>query len=362
MLFKRINLISSFVNNFNKTKRTDFLNKKFIEEENCSFFDENGNRKIKSKQSEEKKIKFDHYILKDIKNYRKNEEENKKNYFNKFIKFRNVKEEINPMKKNKKRFPDIINLKKRLYLLEENKSFNNEGLRYNYASFLFEGKNPNNKFNNSNSLNKLNKFNYSTFNSSNQISRKSKFLESINSKIKLNIIRKRIHTNRYTNLIQSQKKLLNVKLNKIKKRESFNKNISQNETSNTNNNTNEINLTNNEEKDKTYNKNIPKQKYNLKNFLVDQDYLKISGKKLKWENKIKMRKTFSIVKIMSKYGQNKGESSLFRQKLKNDLQTDMTYISTDRRNDDVIKPIRLKNFYEWKNDTEKKNKLKNVVK
>ena len=360
MLFKRINLISSFVNNFNKTKRTDFLNKKFIEEENCSFFDENGNRKIKSKQSEEKKIKFDNYIIGDIKNYRKNEE-NKKNYFNKFIRFRNVKEDIKK-KKNKKRFPDIINLKKRLDLLEEYKSFNNDGLRYNYASFLIEGKNRNNEFNNSNSLNK---FNYSTFNSINQISRKSKFMDSINSKIKLNIIRKRIHMYKYTNLIQSQKKLLNLKLNNIKKIESFKKNMSQNETSNTNNNTNEINLTNDEGKEKTYNKNIkniPQQKYSLKNFLAEQDYLRISGKKLKWENKLKMRKTFAKINIISKYGQNKAENNLFKKKSKNDFQTDMTYISTDRRNDDIIKPIRLKNFDEWKNDTERKNKLKMLYK
>ncbi len=348
MLFKRINLISSFVNNLNKTKKINILNKKFVEEEGSYFYDDNENRKIKSKRSEEKekKIKFEEFI-KDLKTHKKKEEEKTKNHFNKLTRLMNIKDEINSNKKNKKRFPDIINLKKRLDLLEENKSFNNDILKYNYASFLIEGKNRNNAVGNNN--NSLNRFNYSTFNSLNRSSRKSKFLESINSKIKLNIIRKRIHNKKYTNLMQSQKQLMNVKLNKIEKIESFKKNLSKNETSKANNNPNEFDLTNNEEKDKTFNKNIPKQNYSLKNFFVGQDHLKISGKKIRCENKIKMKKTFSTLKFRQKYCSKKVESILFRQKSKNDFQTDMT-VSTDKQNDNIIKPIRLKNFDEWKND------------
>ena len=153
--------------------------------------------------------------------------------------------------------------------------------------------------------------------------------------------------------MQSQKQLMNVKLNKIEKIESFKKNLSKNETSKANNNPNEFDLTNNEEKDKTFNKNIPKQNYSLKNFFVGQDHLKISGKKIKWENKIKMKKTFSTLKIRQKYCSKRVESILFRQKSKNDFQTDMT-VSTDKQNDNIIKPIRLKNFDEWKNDKDKK--------
>ena len=153
--------------------------------------------------------------------------------------------------------------------------------------------------------------------------------------------------------MQSQKQLMNVKLNKIEKIESFKKNLSKNETSKANNNPNEFDLTNNEEKDKTFNKIIPKQNYSLKNFFVGQDHLKISGKKIKWENKIKMKKTFSTLKIRQKYCSKRVESILFRQKSKNDFQTDMT-VSTDKQNDNIIKPIRLKNFDEWKNDKDKK--------
>ena len=145
MLFKKINLISSFKNNYNKDKNQNFLNKKFIEDEYCSFFEDSFNL-IKSMQREEKgKENVFEQLLEKIKNYRKIKKENKNNIFNKYKRFTNVKDEMNIIKKRKQIFPYIIGLKKRSYLFEANTSLiNNDKLKYNHDSFSNEGNSRNN--------------------------------------------------------------------------------------------------------------------------------------------------------------------------------------------------------------------------
>ena len=78
--------------------------------------------------------------------------------------------------------------------------------------------------------------------------------------------------------------------------------------------------------------------------------LKLFGKKLKWENKLKIKKPFSLNKILEKYNRKK----IFNEKIKSisrkkieEYKNNLT-ISTDRQSDNIIKPIRLKNFEEWK--------------
>ena len=350
MLFKKINLISSFENNYNKEKNQNFLNKKFIEDEYCSFFEDSFNL-IKSMQREEKgKENVFEQLLEKIKNYRKIKKENKNNIFNKYKRFTNVKDEMNIIKKRKQIFPYIIGLKKRSYLFEANTSLiNNDKLKYNHDSFSNEGNSRNNEFNN----NSLNKFNYSSFNDTSHINKKTKYLESMNSKIKLNILRKRIHIN--NNSIKNRKKLLNTTIKGIKNIKSQNNNLSQNENCNKSNiNSNEINSDINDKKNKTYYKSIPRQKYSLKNFFVEQNYLKIYGKKLKWENKIKLKKNLSIFKIKMKYGQKQKDDNLSKLKDNNGFQTE-SVSSMDRRYEYIIKPKSLKNFSERNSNTTVKN-------
>ena len=244
----------------------------------------------------------------------------------------------------------VIGLKKRSYLFEANTSLiNNDKLKYNHDSFSNEGNSRNNEFNN----NSLNKFNYSSFNDTSHINKKTKYLESMNSKIKLNILRKRIHIN--NNSIKNRKKLLNTTIKGIKNIKSQNNNLSQNENCNKSNiNSNEINSDINDKKNKTYYKSIPRQKYSLKNFFVEQNYLKIYGKKLKWENKIKLKKNLSIFKIKMKYGQKQKDDNLSKLKDNNGFQTE-SVSSMDRRYEYIIKPKSLKNFSERNSNTTVKN-------
>ena len=136
------------------------------------------------------------------------------------------------------------------------------------------------------------------------------------------------------------------------------KNSAKNET-NINNNTNnknsfESNSLNTLEQNNRTN-------YIKKPIVNDSKNLKLYGKKLKWENKPKIKKPFSFNKILAKYN-NRYFNNYFNnkvnleEKIKNyqkknvkDFQNNFT-VSTDRQDDNIIKPIRLKNFNEWKND------------
>jgi len=355
MLFKKINLASTYRNKLKKENKK-ILNRKFIEDENFIYIEKNKTPRPKREIQD-----YDEFI-KHIGSYLKLEENNKKTYYNKIKK--NIENNLKETNKNQQRIPHDINTNKKFKLLEENKSFANfNKLKNNCFSFLFEDKNKSNELNNMNNkyYTRYKRINIKTFNNLNnnnhniiKHNNKIKLLESINSPSKFNIIRKKIHLNKINfNLLETPKKLFKLKMDNI-----FQKISPKNET-NINNNTKyknsfESNSLNTFEQNNRTN-------YIKTPIVSDSKNLKLYGKKLKWENKPKVKKPFSFNKILVKYN-NRYFNNYFKnkanlgEKIKNfqiknfeDFQNNFT-ISTDRQSDNVIKPIRLKNFNEWKKD------------
>ena len=355
MLFKKINLASTYRNKLKKENKK-ILNRKFIEDESFTYLEKNKTPRPKREIQD-----YDEFI-KHMGDYLKLEENNKKSYYNKIKK--NIQNNLKETNKNQQRIQYDININKKIKLLEENKSFANfNKLQNNYFSFLIEDKNKPNELSNIN--NKYNtrykRINIKTFNNFNNNTQNIikhnntiKLLESINSANKFNIIRKKIHLNKINyNILETPKKLFKLKLSNI-----IQKNSAKNET-NINNNTNnknsfESNSLNTLEQNNRTN-------YIKKPIVNDSKNLKLYGKKLKWENKPKIKKPFSFNKILAKYN-NRYFNNYFNnkvnleEKIKNyqkknvkDFQNNFT-VSTDRQDDNIIKPIRLKNFNEWKND------------
>ena len=327
MFYKKINLISprDKLKKENKKK----LNRKFIEDESSLFIEKNKTPKLRQEVQ-----RYEEFI-KHMGNYLKLEESNKKTYYNKFKK--NNEGDKNEINKKKQRiqydnnFNNFNTFNNKLRILEENKSFANfNKLKHNYFSFLFEDKIKVNESSNTTNT-RYKKINIRTFNNFNanshntlKINKNYKLLESINS-LKLNIIRKRIHLNKINNLKDTPRALLKLKLQNV-----LQKNSSKN------------NLNNNKEQNCTNYRRMP--------IIKESKELKLFGKKLKWENKLKIKKPFSLNKILEKYNRKK----IFNEKIKSisrkkieEYKNNLT-ISTDRQSDNIIKPIRLKNFEEWK--------------
>jgi hypothetical protein len=128
------------------------------------------------------------------------------------------------------------------------------------------------------------------------------------------------------------------------------KNSSKNNLNNNNNiNTNNLNL-NSFETNSLNSLEQNSTNYRRMPIIKESKELKLFGKKLKWENKLKIKKPFSLNKILEKYNRKK----IFDDKIKSiprkkneEYKINLT-ISTDRQSDNIIKPIRLKNFNEWK--------------
>ena len=346
MFYKKINLISprDKLKKENKKK----LNRKFIEDESSLFIEKNKTPKLRQEvQSYEEFIKH-------MGNYLKLEESNKKTNYNKLKK--NIEDDKNEINKKKQRiqydnnFNNFNTFNNKLRILEENKSFANfNKLKHNYFSFLFEDKIKVNESSNTTNT-RYKKINIRTFNNFNanshntlKINKNYKLLESINS-LKLNIIRKRIHLNKINNLKDTPRALLKLKLQNV-----LQKNSSKNNLNNNNINTNNLNLNSFE----TNSLNSLEQNctnYRRMPIIKESKELKLFGKKLKWENKLKIKKPFSLNKILEKYNRKK----IFNEKIKSisrkkieEYKNNLT-ISTDRQSDNIIKPIRLKNFEEWK--------------
>ena len=346
MFYKKINLISprDKLKKENKKK----LNRKFIEDESSLFIEKNKTPKLRQEvQSYEEFIKH-------MGKYLKLEESNKKTYYNKFKK--NIEDDKNEINKKKQRiqydnnFNNYNTFNNKLRILEENKSFANfNKLKHNYFSFLFEDKIKVNESSNTTNT-RYKKINIRTFNNFNanshntlKINKNYKLLESINS-LKLNIIRKRIHLNKINNLKDTPRALLKLKLQNV-----LQKNSSKNNLNNNNINTNNLNLNSFE----TNSLNSLEQNctnYRRMPIIKESKELKLFGKKLKWENKLKIKKPFSLNKILEKYNRKKNFNekikSISRKKIE-EYKNNLT-ISTDRQSDNIIKPIRLKNFEEWK--------------
>ena len=356
MLFKKINLASTYRNKLKKENKK-ILNRKFIEEDSFTYLEKN-----KTPRPKKEMQNYEEFI-KHMEDYLKLEENNKKTYYNKTKKnFENNSKESN---RNQQRIQYDININKKIKLLEENKSFANfNRLKNNYFSFLFEDKNKSNELSNNKNNTRYKRINIKTFNNFNNNTHNIikhnntiKLLESINSAMKFNIIRKKIHLNKINyNILESPKKLLKFKLHNI-----LQKSPSKNKT-NINNNTNNKNsfesnsLNTLEQNNRTNCIKTP--------IINEPKNLKLYGKKLKWENKLKVKKPFSLNKILAKYNKNYNNNDYkhnnnkveIEEKIKNfqkknvkDFQNNFS-ASTDRQSDNIIKPIRLKNFNEWKKD------------
>ena len=95
---------------------------------------------------------------------------------------------------------------------------------------------------------------------------KIKFMESTKSKIILNIIRKRFHINKSQDMLKNNKTAFTQQNSLI-----------------------------NEQNKKNYN-SVTNIKYPLNNkFNIQENYLRLFGKKIKSENKIKFKKTFLFI-------------------------------------------------------------------
>ena len=140
------------------------------------------------------------------------------------------------------------------------------------------------------------KINIRTFNNFNanshntlKINKNYNLLESINS-LKLNIIRKRIHLNKINNLKDTPRALLKLKLQNVPQKNSSKNNLNNNNinTNNLNLNSFETNSLNSLEQNCTNYRRMP--------IIKESKELKLFGKKLKWENKLKIKKPFSLNK------------------------------------------------------------------
>ena len=283
-----------------------------------------------------------------MKHYKVPEVENKNNSYNKFKRYKIIEDEMKIMQKKRQRFQDIINLKTKFESFDENKSsVNNNGLKSNHISFLLEERNRKTE-KNKNPFRTIILFNHknTTLNNFHNRNREKKYMESTNSKIIFNIVRRRIHNNKSHNSLKNNEKIFNLKLKKINQYPNF---LSQQENGNTDilNTNEEISPIN--KQNQNYFDNLTNKKYSLNNnFNIHENYLRLFGKKVKCQNKIKLRNTLSLIKNDKINDKGKIFKSKSKRKHK-DYLTDRTN-STDKLSDIVIKPIRLKNFDEWKKD------------
>ena len=283
-----------------------------------------------------------------MKHYKVAEVENKNNSYNKFKRYKIIEDEMKIMQKKRQRFQGIINLKTKFQSFDENKSsVNNNGLKSNHISFLLEERNRKTE-KNKNPFRTIILFNHknTTLNNFHNRNREKKYMESTNSKIIFNIVRRRIHNNKSHNSLKNNEKIFNLKLKKINQYPNF---LSQQENGNTDilNTNEEISPIN--KQNQNYFDNLTNIKYSLNNnFNIHENYLRLFGKKVKCQNKIKLRNTLSLIKNDKINDKGKIFKSKSKRKHK-DYLTDRTN-STDKLSDIVIKPIRLKNFDEWKKD------------
>jgi hypothetical protein len=280
--------------------------------------------------------------------YKVAEVDNKNNSYNKFKGYKIIEDEMKIMQKKRQRYQDIINLKTKFESFDENKSsINNNGLKSNHISFLLEERNRKTE-KNKNPFRTIILFNHknTTLNNFYNRNREKKYMESTNSKIIFNIVRRRIHNNKSHNSLKNNEKIFNLKLKKINQYPNF---LSQQENGNTDilNTNEEISPIN--KQNQNYFDNLTNIKYSLNNnFNIHENYLRLFGKKVKCQNKIKLRNTLSLIKNDKINDKGKIFKSKSKRKHK-DYLTDRTN-STDKLSDIVIKPIRLKNFDEWKKD------------
>ena len=144
-----------------------------------------------------------------MKHYKVAEVENKNNSYNKFKRYKIIEDEMKIMQKKRQRIQDIINLKTKFESFDENKSsVNNNGLKSNHISFLLEERNRKTE-KNKNPFRTIILFNHknTTLNNFYNRNREKKYMESTNSKIIFNIVRRRIHNNKSHNYLKNNEKI-----------------------------------------------------------------------------------------------------------------------------------------------------------
>ena len=240
----------------NKKENKNLIYHKLNEDKNS--LDEKENKILNSEKKGKIKIDF-------IQKYEKYEVDNKKNNNSRFKGYKNIENEMKVKQKERQILQDIINLKTKLELFDENKSLVNKNvLKPNKVSLLIEEKN---KI--KNPFKAIIPFNHNctTMNDFHNEKQKIKFMESTKSKIILNIIRKRFHINKSQDMLKNNKTAFTQQNSLINER---NKN--------------------------NYN-SVTNIKYPLNNkFNIQENYLRLFGKKIKSENKIKFKKTFLLIK------------------------------------------------------------------
>ena len=244
----------------NKKENKNLIYHKLNEDKNS--LDEKENKILNSEKKGKIKIDF-------IQKYKKYEVDIKKNNNSRFKGYKNIENEMKVKQKERQILQDIINLKTTLELFDENKSLVNKNvLKPNKVSLLLEEKNKTtNKI--KNPLKAIIPFNHNctTMNDFHNEKQKIKFMESTKSKIILNIIRKRFHINKSQDMLKNNKTVFTQQNSLI-----------------------------NEQNKKNYN-SVTNIKYPLNNkFNIQENYLRLFGKKIKSENKIKFKKTFLLIK------------------------------------------------------------------
>lgn len=325
MFYQKLKLYSSLGNKLKKLSDVKYHDK-FVENKSYSYLDENG-EKIKLEYEIEREKRLFNQFIQNMTNYKKLEEGRKKNYFSKLKGYKDLLEEKKIEEQRKKRFQDIIELKKRRNLLYENKlPVNYRELASNIKNYLIEEKTQNNNFitkemfhtdkdniykkiilkNNQKTFLSLN----SSLNSENYNSngKKMKFLETNNYNLMPKIIRKRIHGNKSTNDIIDSAKKLNLFDLKIKKSQTvINPQIySQKETNYSNlvsneNNSFNLNLNSTSNMNKEINSVDNNKIKNIKSFVNKYNFIpnniQVYGTKVKWKKRLKIKKPLTLEKI-----------------------------------------------------------------
>lgn len=325
MFYQKLKLYSSLGNKLKKLNEVKYPDK-FVENKSYSYLDENG-EKIKLEYEIEREKRLFNQFIQNMTNYKKLEEGRKKNYFSKLKGYKDLLEEKKIEEQRKKRFQDIIELKKRRNLLYENKlPVNYRELASNIKNYLIEEKTQNNNFitkemfhtdkdniykkiilkNNQKTFLSLN----SSLNSENYNSngKKMKFLETNNYNLMPKIIRKRIHGNKSTNDIIDSAKKLNLFDLKIKKSQTvINPQIySQKETNYSNlvsneNNSFNLNLNSTSNMNKKINSVDNNKIKNIKSFVNKYNFIpnniQVYGTKVKWKKRLKIKKPLTLEKI-----------------------------------------------------------------
>lgn len=244
----------------NKKENKNLIYHKLNEDKNS--LDEKENKILNSEKKGKIKIDF-------IQKYKKYEVDIKKNNNSSSKGHKNIEKEMKVKQKERQVLQDIINLKTKLELFDDNKSLVNKNvLKPNKVSLLLEEKNKTtNKI--KNPFKAIIPFNHNctTMNDFHNEKQKIKFMESTKSKIILNIIRKRFHINKSQDMLKNNKQAFTQQNSLI-----------------------------NEQNKKNYN-SVTNIKYPLNNkFNIQENYLRLFGKKIKSENKIKFKKTFLLIK------------------------------------------------------------------